>query len=105
MEELTPIAETGYNDIAYMPTRGEPVTLTVNWETRYGALEPGSYGLVQDSPRSGRRTRNRRVRGSSYGSRERDAKTSPARERGEEEREGKLAGDSMGGTKARNVWT
>ena len=30
VEELPPIAETGHNDIAYMPTRGEPVTLTVN---------------------------------------------------------------------------
>lgn len=47
VEELTPIAETGHNDIAYMPTRGEPVTLTVNWENRYGALEPGSYGLIK----------------------------------------------------------
>ena len=45
VRDLEPVSDTAWEDIAWTPRRGEPVRLEVNWESRYGKLEPGTYAI------------------------------------------------------------
>ena len=45
VRDLEPVSDTAWEDIAWTPRRGEPVRLQINWESRYGKLEPGTYAI------------------------------------------------------------